>query len=190
MIDNLLHWLQQHIKHWTKPATAVLISWSSRRCNSQPFGSDRGECSAAPATNRPASADQTTSAIQSRALPVRASCPPYQILETIHSYCSTGNSAPLASGIVSCVLAAEVAGPAEDFGRNHWADPKDGYRKSLVGSGTDPWGTIEVGDGSEQTNDPEIPAERAEVAFFEPDLGYLHKESSQWHLGLRLYGSV
>ena len=25
MIDNLLHWLQQHIKHWTKPATAVLI---------------------------------------------------------------------------------------------------------------------------------------------------------------------
>ncbi|MFZ1042697.1 MAG: hypothetical protein WCA79_04045 [Anaerolineales bacterium] len=26
MIDNLLLWLQQHIKHWTKPATAVLIS--------------------------------------------------------------------------------------------------------------------------------------------------------------------
>ncbi len=25
MIDNLLHWLQQRIKHWTKPATALLI---------------------------------------------------------------------------------------------------------------------------------------------------------------------
>jgi putative transposase len=26
MIDNLLFWLQQHIKHWTKPATEALIS--------------------------------------------------------------------------------------------------------------------------------------------------------------------
>src|ERR1700690_1319871 len=25
MIDNLLHWLQQHIKHWTIPASSVLI---------------------------------------------------------------------------------------------------------------------------------------------------------------------
>ena len=36
--------------------------WSSRRCNSQPFRSNRGECVAAAATDRPASADQTTSA--------------------------------------------------------------------------------------------------------------------------------
>ena len=64
-------------------------------------------------------------------------------------YRSTGHTAPLASGIVSFVLAAEVAGPAEDFDRNHCVDSKDGEGESLVGSGTDPWGTIEVGDGGE-----------------------------------------
>lgn len=25
MIDNFLSWLQEHIKHWTKPATSILI---------------------------------------------------------------------------------------------------------------------------------------------------------------------
>ncbi|MGA7604581.1 MAG: hypothetical protein WCA79_01545, partial [Anaerolineales bacterium] len=103
-----------------------------------------------------------------------------------HTYHSTGHCAPLASGNVSCVLAAEVTGLAEDIGRNHCADPKDGHGEFLVGSGTDPWGTIKVRDGNEQTNDPEIPAERGKIVFFEPDLGYLHKEPGQWHLGRRL----
>ena len=132
-----------------KTCHRIIDLWSSHRCDSQPFWSDRGECSAAAANDRPASADQTTSANQSRPLPVRSSCPPYQILEAIHAYRSTGHSPPLASRIVLYILAAEVAGPAKDFGRNHCADPKDGGGESLVGSGTDPWGTIEIGDGSE-----------------------------------------
>jgi len=33
-------------------------------------------------------------------------------------------------------------------------------------------------------NDPEMPAERAGIFLYEPDLGYIHKESGQWHPGL------
>ncbi len=37
--------------------------------------------------------------------------------------------------------------------------------------GTDPGKVVEVGGRSEQTDDPEIHAEKEEVEFFEPKLG-------------------
>jgi hypothetical protein len=31
MIGKILHWLQERVKHWTKPATSVLIILSRTR---------------------------------------------------------------------------------------------------------------------------------------------------------------
>ena len=50
--------------------------------------------------------------------------------------------------------------------------------------GADPWRIAKTRDGSEQANYPEIPAERQEGAFIEPNLGDFLEESSQKHLGM------
>ena len=190
MIDNLLLWLQQRIKHWTKPAAAVLISGlltDVTRSRSDLIVENALLRQQLIVLHRQIKRPQLTN--RDRKLFVLLARLTKFWKQSMHIV-QPDTLLRWHRELFRCVLAAEVAGPAEDFGRNHCADPKDGEGESLVGSGTDPRGTIEVGDGSEQTNDPEIPAERAEIVFFEPDLGYLHKESSQWHLGLRLYRGV
>lgn len=68
---------------------------------------------------------------------------------TIDSHDSARYPTALASGVVSLLLAAEVARPFQDFPRNDRPDPKDGCRELLVGSRADPGRIAETWDGSE-----------------------------------------
>jgi hypothetical protein len=183
MIGNLLHWLQQHIKHWTKPATAVLIPGllaDVTRSRSDLIVENALLRQQLIVLHRQIKRPQLTN--RDRKLFALLACLTKFWKQSMH-----------------IVQPDTLLRWHRELFRVYWRRKSQGQPKisaetialiRKMGTENRLWGTIEVGDGSEQTNDPEIPAERAGIVFFEPDLGCLHKEPSQWHLGLRLYGGV
>jgi len=133
MIDNLLFWFQQCIKHWTKPSTAVLISAllaDVTRSRSDLIMENAFLRQQLIVLHRQIKRPQLSN--QDHFLFVFLGCLTKFWKQSMHIV--QPDTPPLASGVVSCVLAAEVAGAAEDFSRNHCADPKDGHGESLVGN--------------------------------------------------------
>ena len=63
-MGKILHWLQERIKHWTKPATSVLIIGILSDLTRSRYRSGCRKCVVAPTIDRAESTDQATSANQ------------------------------------------------------------------------------------------------------------------------------
>jgi len=189
-MGNLLLWLQEHIKHWTRPATPPTVSGilsDLTRSRSDLIAENAFLRQQLIVLNRQIKRPQLTNPDRFRLV----------FLAHLTKFWKQA---------LHIVQPDTLLRWHRELFRSYWRRKSQGKPKispkiitlirkmaggeSVVGSGANSGRIVEAGDSSEQTNHSEIHAERQEITCCEPNLEYFPEESSRCHMGLRLYRCV